>query len=365
MASNGKGTRVFVGVNRFKYIGPPPAGAASGPQLRGLFRRNTGEDGGWTHLDRGLPENGDINAIAVDPRDPDVVLTGAEDGIYRSADGGALWERTDFPARDRAIWSILYHPTEPNTVYAGTSPIGIFRSDDGGVHWRRLPDPRVRERVAINFPHRVMKLAVNPAKPDEVFAVMEVNGVMRSRDRGETWEVCNDGLVRLAAEPHLRNAQISSNGIEGMLDGHAIAASRAAPGSVIVALRMGLFESDDEGKRWQDLQLGRQAHLHYSRDICVSPHDPKVLFAGVGVSVRNDNGAIYRSGDLGRSWTRFDKSLDVRSSIMCVACDRANPDRVYGVARFGQVIGTEDGGRSWTDQPLPENCGGGFAIACA
>jgi photosystem II stability/assembly factor-like uncharacterized protein len=364
MTGNGQ-SRVFVGVNRFKYIGPPPDGAGRGPQLRGVFRLDPRNGGGWTHLAQGLPENGDINALAIDPRDRAVILAGAEDGVYRSTDGGERWERTDFPARDRAIWSILFHPAEPNVVYAGTAPIGVFRSDDGGAHWRRLPDPAVAERVEINFPHRVMKLAINPAAPDEIFAVMEVNGVMRSRDRGETWEDCNDGLVRLADEPHLKNAQISKRAFEGMLDGHAIAASRAAPGKVIVALRMGLFESDDEGAAWRDMELGRWAHIHYSRDICVSPHDPNVLLAGVGVSVKNDNGAIYRSGDLGKSWKRFDAGIDVKSSIMNVACDPANPDRVWGVGRFGQVIGTEDGGRSWADHPLPADCGGGFAIACA
>ncbi len=363
MAGNGTGARVFVGVNRFKYIGPPPPGAAP-PELRGVFRRDAAGAGGWTHLARGLPENGDVNALAIDPSDRDAILAGAEDGVYRSTDGGENWERMDFPARDRAVWSILYHPSEPKTVYAGTSPVGMFRSDDGGAHWRRLPDPAVPERVEISFPHRVMKLAINPVAPNEIFAVMEVNGVMRSRDRGETWEDCNDGLVRLAAEPHLRNAQISEREYEGMLDGHSIAVSRAAPGTVIVALRMGLFESDDEGTRWRDIELGRFAHIHYSRDICVSPHDPNVLYAGVGVSVKNDDGAIYRSTDLGRSWARFDNGVDLKSSIMCVACDRANPDRVWGVGRFGQVIGTEDGGRTWSDRPLPANSGGGFAIAC-
>ena len=343
---------VYAGVNRVQ-----------GGPLGGVFRLIPGEDR-WEQLGNGIPKNGHVHMVVVHPRDPDLVFAATDDGPYRSLDAGNSWARTDFPERNLNVWSILVHPTDPNIVYAGTAPIGLWRSEDGGETWRAMPKPAVPERFKISFDHRVMKLAVNPRLPDEIFAALEVNGVMRSRDRGESWEDCNPGLIKLSDRPHLQNHALCDAPYEGMLDGHAICASAAAPGSVIFAGRMGLFRSDDEGGHWQDMELGRQAHLPYSRDILVSPHDPRTLFVGVGVSVKNDAGAIYRSDDLGRNWKRFDHSLAVDSSVMRVAVDQIDPNHVYGAVRYGSVIGTQDGGKTWSDYPLPKGCTGVFSVAC-
>jgi hypothetical protein len=37
---------------------------------------------------------------------------------------------------------------------------------------------------------------------------------------------------------------------------------------------------------------------------------------------------------------------------------------VWGVTRPGQVIGTMDGGKSWREARLPEDCGDCYAVAC-
>jgi photosystem II stability/assembly factor-like uncharacterized protein len=350
-SANGRPIHVYAGVNRIRINNPNPGAG-------GVFRM-TPDEGRWECvLDR------DIQAIAVHPDDRDVVYAATDDGPYRSVNGGDSWERTDYPKGGARVWSIIVHPANPKVLYAGTSPIGIFRSEDGGDTWRELPKPKVPERCSIPFAHRVMKLAIHPKRPDEIFAVLEINGVMRSTDAGETWQDCNPGLIRLSEQPHLKNHGLCPDDFEGMLDGHSIAACPRRPGSAVVACRMGLFQSDDGGESWRDLELARSAHLSYGRDVRASGHDPNVLFVGVGVSVKNDNGAIYRSADAGRSWRRFDRGVDLKSSIMCVAEDRRDPNRVFGAARFGQVIGTQDGGRSWREYPLPEGCTGTFAIDC-
>ena len=66
-----------------------------------------------------------------------------------------------------------------------------------------------------------------------------------------------------------------------MLDGHALACSAAAPGTVFLANRMGLFRSEDGGSHWQDVDVGRFSPMTYGRDLRVSPHDPKVLYAAL------------------------------------------------------------------------------------
>ena len=79
-----------------------------------------------------------------------------------------------------------------------------------------------------SFVCRVMRLAIDRARPDEIYAALEVGGAMRSLDGGETWDDCSAPLVDLAALPHLKSQIDSDTDIEGMLDGHAITA-RAAP----------------------------------------------------------------------------------------------------------------------------------------
>src|SRR5260370_16760774 len=80
-----------------------------------------------------------------------------------------------------------------------------------------------------------------------------------------------------------------------MLDGHALTCSAAAPGTVFLANRMGLFRSNDRGEHWQDMEINRFSPLTYGRDIRVSPHDPKVMYACLSPAARSTDGSIYRT----------------------------------------------------------------------
>ena len=55
------------------------------------------------------------------------------------------------------------------------------------------------------FGLRVMRMAQHPSKPGTIFAALEVGGVMRTTDGGETWKDCSDDLIRLAQQPHLKS----------------------------------------------------------------------------------------------------------------------------------------------------------------
>ena len=123
--------------------------------------------------------------------------------------------------------------------------LGSIRSDDGGDTWRKTADPGLPDRVIMAFACRVMRLDVDPNSPDDVYATLEANGAMRSRNGGESWEDCTADLIRFCEQPKYRSRIGSQTEIEGMLDGHALACSAAAPGTVFLANRMGLFRSND------------------------------------------------------------------------------------------------------------------------
>ena len=331
--------------------------------LGGIFRRAVGDDR-WEHLIKGLPEVTHVQAITLHPTNPDVIYVGTQHGPYRSADRGERWERLDFPDDCTEVWSILAHPGQPRVLYAGTSPAGVCRSDDGGDTWRRLPKATPPERVKMSFACRVMRLAADPARPEEVYAAVEVGGVMRTLDGGDTWEDCSEGLLELAERPHLKSKIQSDTDTEGMMDGHALCVSRARPGTVFLAVRMGLFRSVDRGASWQDMEIGRFSPLTYARDVRVSPHDPRVLYACLSPAAFSHDGSLYRSQDLGETWTRFDHGLKVGSTMMAVALHQRDPDQVYCATRGGQVFGTQDGGRTWQEHRLPDGAEDVYAIAC-
>ncbi len=329
----------------------------------GVFRRAEG-GGAWELMSKGLPETTHVQAITVHPTDPDVVYVGTQKGPYRSRDRGESWERLPFPEDGGEVWSILVHPTRPRTLFIGTSPVGVFRSDDEGATWRRLPGAIQPERVKMPFACRVMRLAVDPAQPDHVYAALEVGGAMRSLDGGGTWEDCSADLVAMSALPHLNSRIVSDSEMEGMLDGHALCVSGAASGTVFLALRMGLFRSTDRAAHWEDMKVGRFSPLTYGRDIRVSPHDPRVLYACLSPAARSQDGSLYRTTDLGETWTRFDRGVKAESTMMAVALHPRDAERVYCVSRTGQVFGTQDGGRSWREDRLPDGVGDVYAVAC-
>jgi photosystem II stability/assembly factor-like uncharacterized protein len=346
-----KPTNVYVGAARW-----------TGGTRGGLLRQSAGDDR-WETAAKGLPEATAVQAITVHPDNGDVVYIATHDGAYRSTDRGERWERLGFP-EGLQVWSIQVHPRDPRILYAGTSPVGVYRSDDGGDTWRRLPRAVQPDRLKMSFACRVMRLAVDPGHPDEVYAGLEVGGVMRSLDAGETWSDCSSELLRLADLPHLKSRIQSDSETEGMLDAHAVCVSAALPRTVFLAVRMGLFQSADRAETWRDLDVGRFSPLTYARDVRVSPQDARTLFACLSPAARSTDGSLYRSQDLGRTWTRFDHGLTPRSTMMSVALHPQDADQVYCATRHGQVFGTGDGGRTWRESQLPDGVQDVYAIAC-
>src|SRR6185295_11750550 len=75
-------------------------------------------------------------ALAVDPRSPEVVYVGCRGGgVMRSRDAGRTWTALELPERD--VFSVAVSPAD-GAVYAGTEPSRLFRSRDGGETFEEL-----------------------------------------------------------------------------------------------------------------------------------------------------------------------------------------------------------------------------------
>ena len=327
--------------------------------LAGIFRRDAG-NGDWQHTLADL----EAFTVFVHPRDPNLVFAGTNDGVYRSTDRGASFKRADFPDKGVQVWSFNVDPADSKRLLAGGSPVSVYGSEDGGETWTRRPDPRLPQHAKMPFDCRVMRFARHPSKPDEIYAVLEVSGVMRSTDGGESWSDCSTNLIRLSEqEPRLRSKLVSDTEAEGMLDGHAVCTSAADPDGVIIAVRMGLFRSKDQGNTWDDLRVDRFSPFTYGRDIRVSPQDPSTLYACLSVAASSKDGALYRSQDVGKTWQRFDK-VTPHGTLMSVSLHHSDPKQVYVAARYGEMFGTQDGGESWRETPLPQDIQHIYALSC-
>jgi photosystem II stability/assembly factor-like uncharacterized protein len=96
----------------------------------------------------------------------------------------------------------------------------------------------------------------------------------------------------------------------------------------------------------------------------VSPQDPRVLYACLSPAARSQDGSLYRSEDLGGTWTRFDHDIKAETTMMAVALHPSDAGQVHCVSRSGQVFSTEDGGRTWQEHRLPDGVRDVYAVAC-
>lgn len=351
---------VWAGVTRLAGGG---ASATTTETVGGVFRLEVGGDR-WERLVVGIPEPCHVFCVTVSPLDPNTLFIGTHDGPYRSTNRGESWQRTAFAQRDLAVWSIAVDPSNPRRMFAGTAPIGVWQSNDSGATWSPVGECRITDHLDMgSFKNRVMRITIDATVPSRLAAAAEVNGVIVSRDGGAQWRDSSGDLLRLSKRVNLASAILTQSPSEGMLDTHAICSSPAAPGTLFLACRMGLFASRDWGTTWEDLEVGRSSALTYGRDIKLSPHDPNVLLACLSVSSSGETGSVCRSDDLGRSWRRIDHGVRAESTMMALAAHPGRADIIYAAARHGQVFGTHDSGASWREYRMPAGCRGVYALA--
>src|SRR5262245_32585750 len=89
-------------------------------------------DGGetWRRVGKGLWGESRVYGLTVHPSEPRTVFAGADDGVYKSTDGGMNFEHIDSPMNALHVWKIAFDPTDPSIVFAGTRPAALYRSTD-------------------------------------------------------------------------------------------------------------------------------------------------------------------------------------------------------------------------------------------
>jgi photosystem II stability/assembly factor-like uncharacterized protein len=253
-------------------------------------------------------------------------------GLYRTVDGGASWDKVKFIDPETGFIDVAMDPADPDTLYAaawqqrrdafaGGNPAvlhgpgsGLYRSTDGGRMWQRmtqgLPDrPLGRCGLSVCRKDTRVIYAVVAAKetstttqgqPANEKTVLEKGGVFRSDDKGRTWRHVNSLCPR-----QFYYGQI-----------------RADPNDPERVYVLGVITqvSEDGGKTFAKGNLGKGIHVDYHA-LWIDPRDSDHLILGC-------DGGLNFSNDRGASWERL-MNLPV-SQFYAVAVDMRRPFRVYG-----------------------------------
>jgi photosystem II stability/assembly factor-like uncharacterized protein len=289
--------------------------------------------------------------LAVDPADPDTVYAGLRaGGVRRSVDGGRSWIDCRLP--EPGVFSLAVSRAD-GAVFAGTEPSRLFRSDDRGQTWRELEALLdLPSRPSWSFPPRpwtshVRWIAPSPHDARLLLVGIELGGLMRSDDAGQSWQDHRPAAQR---------------------DVHSLAWHPSVPGRAYEAGGGGSAFSIDAGERWQRADEGRDRH--YTWSVAVDPDDPQLWYvsASTGPLAAHGRGdpqaRIYRRRD-GEPWQPLTSGLPEPLPAMPYALLATEGGLLAGLAD-GQIWESRDRGDGWAPLRLEgERLEGLHALAWA
>lgn len=298
----------------------------------GLFRST---DGGATFRRAcdGMFVECHVRALAVHPHDSRRLYLGSEDGLFVSDDGAENWQRIDSPLNGLQIWSILQLPSDPNVLIVGTCPSRLFRSADAGRTWTEAT-ATMEKRCPRILHTRVTTLAADPGDPGTVWAGVEIDGLWRSRDAGQTWSKAGTGL--------------SSQDIHGLV---VVPPAGERPRRLVATTNNDLNLSDDGGETWRPLKIGQHLPHAYCRGLAQLSGRPDQLLLGNGDGPPGTTGLIAISRNAGTTWEAARLPGPANSTIWNFATHSSDPQLLYASSVSGQVFRSTDAGASWVKLP--------------
>src|ERR671925_194949 len=183
--------------------------------------------------------------------------------VRRTTGGGHSWVDCALP--EPGVFSLAVSAAG-GAVYAGTEPSRLFRSDDRGESWRELAGLLdLPSRPTWSFPPRpwtshVRWIAPSPHDADLLLVGIELGGLMRSTDGGETWQDHRPGAQRdvhsLAWHPRAEGRAYEAGGDGAAFSVDAGESWRSADDGLFAGLADGqIWESRDRGDTWRACTL--------------------------------------------------------------------------------------------------------------
>lgn len=284
--------------------------------LAGTWTGVYGSDDGGRNLTYLTPALGSPRPQTLLATESDVLL-GAGAGLYRWQPDENRWVLVS-DLFSGGVSSLAVNPENDQILYAGTTNDGVYRTKDGGASWQKLPS------VLKGIP----ALGIDPTNPNHIFLLAAWERVYNSRDGGQSWVARWDGLgnvietTSLAVDPQRAIAYVgtesglyrSDNGgpwnlVAPDLAGQTILSLRVRPNQTLInnnpvlyiGATRGIYRSLNRGLTVQGTgatqpQWGRGLETISVTEILTDPQHPQRLYAGTAYA------GVYQSLDGGQTW---------------------------------------------------------------
>jgi len=234
-------------------------------------------DGGqrWRPANIGLKGHVSVvNAIAIHPKDRNIVYIGTTIGPYRSTDGGESWVEIVHGMESVYVASFAIDPQNPSTLYAGTTG-GMYKSIDGGDRWQEINQGLFEESANTAMALGVNTIAIDPIDTQNLF-IGTTQGSFATINGGKQWIAKNMGLeakfvARLLIDPQNRNV-------------------------LYAGTEKGVYKSTDRAENWTSINNGLTNLV--VRSMAFDPSNSNTLYVGT-------QGGLFKSADGGNTWTQM------------------------------------------------------------
>ncbi|MGB8509094.1 MAG: YCF48-related protein, partial [Pyrinomonadaceae bacterium] len=304
-----------------------------------------------------------IDSLIVDPRNSQVLFAAAHrhkepGGFFKTSDGGATWREAS-ELKNEALHSLAQSPSNPDVLVAGTNN-GIFRSQDAGDTWVQLPTSSTPGLI------NVESLAIDPRDANVVYAGTWYLPY-KTTDGGQTWSIVKKGIIddsdifAIEIDDNHPDHVIASacSGIYETKDAganwrkvngipsqsrrtRAIMVNPAKPQMIYAGTTEGFWVSANGGGDWK-VTTNRQSFEVNA--IAANPKNPDVVYIGT------NNYGVMVSRDGGRTFTPTNEGYSGRRAY-AILPDREKPGRIYATTintatGGGYFYVSEDDGQTW------------------
>lgn len=260
--------------------------------------------------------------VLPDPLDPDIVYSGAYDGILTryNRHTGQFHDVTAWPydgdgqtaaqVKHRFTWTapLVFSPQDPKVMYTGSQY--LLRSDDAGMSWTAIsPDltrndkskqgtsggPVSQDNASAEYYDVVYTIAPSPLRAGQIWVGTDDGLIQLTRDGGKSWHnVTPKGLPKWAKVSMIEASHFDAGTAYAALDAHKLDDFKPY-----------IFVTHDYGKSWSKSDAGIDAPA-FLRAVREDPRQKNLLYAATETGV-------YVSLDAGQRWQPLQLNLPVTS----------------------------------------------------